>query len=45
MADLLPTPQLTLPEDSVGVTELALLINYAGKTEKEEGKRAVRFAA
>lgn len=38
-------PQFTLPGDSFGVTELALLINYAGKTEKEEEKRPVGFAA
>lgn len=44
MAHLLSAPQLALPGDSFGVTELASLINYAGKTEKEEEKRPKGFA-
>lgn len=44
MADLLSAPQLVLPGDSFGVTELASLISYAGKAEKEEEKRPMGFA-
>lgn len=44
MADLLSAPQLVLPGDSFGVTELASLISYVGKAEKEEEKRPMGFA-
>lgn len=37
--------QLTLPVDSLRVTELALLTNYAGKMEKKKEKRPVGIAA